>query len=85
MLAPPYVLKCGSLYNNVLTHVGKEYATDAEEKLRKEIFKESLEAVEEHNKLYEQGLIGYYLRINKYADLVSHLNSTHNFDQEILV
>lgn len=37
--------------------------------MRKAIFIENLDKVTTHNKLYEDGLVSYSLKINKYSDL----------------
>ncbi|XP_064086137.1 crustapain-like [Macrobrachium nipponense] len=51
------------------TKYGKTYANPVDEQYRESVFQDKLEYIEETNKLYEKGLLTYYLKINKYSDL----------------
>ncbi|XP_059163603.1 procathepsin L-like [Physella acuta] len=60
-----------SILNDWLTFKarhGKVY-TGAEDTRRRGLWLNSVKAVLDHNKLYERGLVGYYLQVNQYADL----------------
>ena len=46
------------------------YESDEEEGKRKAIFKENLDKITAHNKLYEQGAKHYKLGVNEYSDRV---------------
>merc|ERR1712002_372417 len=48
----------------------KKYETDVEENFRMKIFAENRLKVAAHNKLYEQGKKTYWLKINKYSDML---------------
>ncbi|XP_055906563.1 cathepsin L [Eupeodes corollae] len=54
-----------------LSH-SKKYNTDVEEKFRLKIFMENKHKIAKHNQKYAQGLVGYKLGVNKYADLLHH-------------
>lgn len=73
----------------------KEYRSLREEKLRYEIFKDNLAAIEEHNAKYENGEESYDMGINQFTDLTDEefrekylnynyqpleLNSTETFE-----
>ncbi|CAH1124318.1 unnamed protein product [Ceutorhynchus assimilis] len=47
---------------------GKSYLNQVEETKRFSIFRDNLRAIEEHNALYEQGLVSYKQKITKFAD-----------------
>jgi len=47
----------------------KNYESEAEEMLRKEIFTEHLKTINMHNYLYSKGLKTYTMGVNKYTDL----------------
>ena len=49
--------------------VGKSYTAE-EEIHRFEIFKENIQKIEEHNKLYHLGKKSYYMGVNQFSDLV---------------
>ncbi|XP_062580910.1 procathepsin L-like [Saccostrea cucullata] len=48
---------------------GKTYKSVEEEIHRFEIFRENIQKVEEHNKLYHMGKTSYYQRVNQFFDL----------------
>ncbi|KAJ8964457.1 hypothetical protein NQ317_016641 [Molorchus minor] len=48
---------------------GKQYRNLLEEITRKRIFSDNLNIVTEHNKLFDQGLVSYSMRIHKYSDM----------------
>ncbi|RZC34122.1 Inhibitor I29 domain containing protein [Asbolus verrucosus] len=47
----------------------KNYPDPEEDAMRKQIFVEKLQHVDEHNKKYEQKLITYKIGINQFSDL----------------
>ncbi|KAJ8984239.1 hypothetical protein NQ317_007471 [Molorchus minor] len=54
-----------------LTH-RKQYESETEERFRLKIYMENAHKIAKHNKLYAQGMVGYKLGINKYADMLHH-------------
>nr|ABG73217.1 cathepsin L 1 precursor [Diaprepes abbreviatus] len=48
---------------------GKTYKNQVEETARFNIFKDNLRAIEQHNVLYEQGLVSYKKGINRFTDM----------------
>lgn len=50
----------------------KVYNNPTEEKFRIKIFMENSHKVLKHNQLYEQGLVSYKLKLNKWADMLHH-------------
>ena len=57
-----YILFCCILLDK--TYVAKE------EIYRFEIFRENVQEIEEHNKLYHLGKKSYYMGVNQFSDLV---------------
>ncbi|KAJ8943322.1 hypothetical protein NQ318_004763 [Aromia moschata] len=51
-----------------MRYYDKIYASPHEEQRRFAIFRENLRTIQEHNELYEQGIVSYRLGINKFAD-----------------
>lgn len=49
----------------------KTYSSVAEELKRAKIYLQNVKLVNEHNKRYENGEVGFSLAVNKFADLVS--------------
>lgn len=47
----------------------KKYVDPTEDARRKEIFKQSLIDIEEHNAKYKQGLVSWYKGINQFTDI----------------
>ncbi|CAG9762592.1 unnamed protein product [Ceutorhynchus assimilis] len=47
---------------------GRTYLNQVEEAKRFSIFRDNLRSIEEHNALYEQGLVSYKQKITKFAD-----------------
>ncbi|KAI4458607.1 cysteine protease family c1-related [Holotrichia oblita] len=54
-----------------LSH-SKSYENPTEEKYRMKIFMENSHHIAKHNQLYEQGLVSYKLKLNKWADMLHH-------------
>ncbi|KAK9729692.1 Cathepsin propeptide inhibitor domain (I29) [Popillia japonica] len=54
-----------------LSH-SKSYDNPTEEKYRMKIFMENSHHIAKHNQLYEQGLVSYKLKLNKWADMLHH-------------
>lgn len=48
---------------------GRQFDNDQEEQYRMKIFSENYKLVENHNKMYAEGLVSFKLGINKYADI----------------
>merc|ERR1712126_141846 len=48
----------------------KSYETEAEELLRKEIFLNNVQKVEEHNQKFEAGEVSFKLGVNQFSDLI---------------
>lgn len=48
----------------------KTYETEAEELLRKEVFLNNIQKIEEHNLKFEAGEVSFKLGVNKFADLI---------------
>ncbi|XP_023310809.1 cathepsin L1-like [Anoplophora glabripennis] len=48
----------------------RQYRNLREEALRKEIFVTNFDKITSHNKLYEDGLVRYSLKINQYSDMI---------------
>merc|ERR1712002_1441875 len=48
----------------------KTYETEAEAVLRKEIFLNNVQKIEEHNQKFEAGEVSFKLGVNKFADLI---------------
>jgi hypothetical protein len=46
----------------------KNYANEEEDKIRFEIFKDTLKKIEEHNKLYEAGKVTFKMGLNHMSD-----------------
>lgn len=49
----------------------KIFKNEMEEKSHMEIFLKNKQKIEEHNKLYSQGLVSYSMRLNELSDLPS--------------
>lgn len=56
-------------FNNFLVKYNKVYINSIEQTLRKTIFDNNLQKIEEHNKKFEQGLVTYKLGVNNFTDL----------------
>ncbi|CAG9840187.1 unnamed protein product [Diabrotica balteata] len=46
----------------------RHYSSPLEEKLRKQIFIDTLREIKEHNARYEKGLVSWYKGINQFSD-----------------
>lgn len=57
------------LWENFKVKFGKQYAHNVEERIRKEIFKENVKLIEEHNYLYLKGFKSFAMAINRYTDM----------------
>lgn len=49
----------------------KEYDNEIEDNLRMKIYLANKDAIQQHNKLYEQGLVSYEMEMNQFGDMVS--------------
>ncbi|CAG9854682.1 unnamed protein product [Phyllotreta striolata] len=58
-------------WTNFKIEHGKVYKNLAEEKLRFNIFQQTLKKIEEHNKKYNAGLSTYWMGINQFSDLTT--------------
>ena len=54
----------------VFFKIDKTYKALEEEIHRFEIFKENVQKIEEHNKMYHLGKKSYYMGVNQFSDLV---------------
>ncbi|CAB0032288.1 unnamed protein product [Trichogramma brassicae] len=61
----------------------KGYGSDIEEKFRMKIFMENKHKIAKHNAKYEQGLVSYKLKLNKYSDMLHHefVNTLNGFNK----
>ncbi|KAF4518363.1 hypothetical protein B566_EDAN007090 [Ephemera danica] len=56
---------------------GKKYDSDLEDKFRLKVFMNNKQRVAKHNAKYESGHVTFKLRLNKFADLLSHEFQQH--------
>lgn len=50
----------------------KVYDSEVEDKFRMKIYAENKHKIAKHNQRFEQGLVSYKLKQNKYGDLLHH-------------
>lgn len=50
----------------------KQYDSELEDKFRMKIYAENKHRIAKHNQRFEQGLVSYRLRTNKYGDMLHH-------------
>ncbi|XP_059045614.1 cathepsin L [Achroia grisella] len=50
----------------------KQYSSEVEDKFRMKIYAENKHRIAKHNQRFEQGLVTYKLRQNKYGDMLHH-------------
>ncbi|CAH1981369.1 unnamed protein product [Acanthoscelides obtectus] len=58
-----------SAWNNYKTDYSKQYDSPNEEARRQGIFNDNLAFIEDHNRRYQNGEVGYKLAVNDLADL----------------
>ncbi|XP_050499586.1 cathepsin L-like proteinase isoform X3 [Diabrotica virgifera virgifera] len=56
-------------WENFKVKHGKAYKNPIEERVRFSVFQSNLKLINEHNAKYEQGLVGYTMAINQFADI----------------
>ncbi|CAG9762595.1 unnamed protein product [Ceutorhynchus assimilis] len=60
-----------ALFRNFKLEHNKQYMNQAEETKRFAVFKNNLRAIEEHNALFDHGLVSYKQGVNKFTDRTS--------------
>ncbi|XP_066140805.1 digestive cysteine proteinase 1-like [Euwallacea fornicatus] len=58
-------------WTNYKTKFEKVYASEAEHQVRYQAFKTNLQKIQEHNAKYDQGLVTWYMAVNKFTDLTA--------------
>ncbi|XP_028134133.1 crustapain-like [Diabrotica virgifera virgifera] len=64
-------------FENFKIKFNKNYSSDLEEKLRKQIFINSLNRVKEQNEKYEKGEDTWYAGINQFSDMTDEEKRRH--------
>ncbi|KAM3960044.1 fibroinase [Aphomia sociella] len=59
-------------WNTYKMEHGKRYDSEVEDKFRMKIYAENKHRIAKHNQRYEQGLVSYSLKQNKYGDMLHH-------------
>lgn len=63
-----------------IVYVGKAYASEQEERLRRNLFADNLRKIESHNYLFEMGLKSYKMGINQFSDMVCRFSESKFID-----